>query len=88
MRTIWITLYVNAENLTYFDSFGVGRIPKEIRKIIGNKNIATNIYWIQASDPIMCGYFCIGFIDFMLKGKSLLSINIYFLQMIIKRKIK
>ena len=44
MRTIWITLYVNAENLTYFDSFGVGRIPKEIRKIIGNKNIATNIY--------------------------------------------
>ena len=33
----------------------------------------TNIYRIQAYDSIMCGYFCIGFIDFMLKGKSLLD---------------
>ena len=28
---------------------------------------------MQAYDLIMCGYFCIGFIDFMLKGKSLLE---------------
>ena len=47
-------------------------IPKEIKKFIRNKNI-TNIYRIQASDSIMCRYFCIGFIDFMLKGKSLLE---------------
>ena len=33
----------------------------------------TNDYIIQAYDSIMCGYFCIGFIDFMLKGKSLLE---------------
>ena len=26
---------------------------------------------IQAYDPMMCGYFCIGFIDFMLAGKKL-----------------
>ena len=39
----------------------------------GNKNIITNVYKIQANDLIMCGYFCIGFIDFMLKGKSLLD---------------
>ena len=32
--THWITLYVNAENLTYFDSFGFEHIPKEFRKII------------------------------------------------------
>ena len=31
----------------------------------------TNIYRIQAYDSTMCEYFCIGFIDFMLKGKSL-----------------
>ena len=37
------------------------------------KNIATNICRIQAYDSIMCRYFCIGFIDFMLKGKSLLE---------------
>ena len=48
-------------------------IPKEIKKIIGNKNIITNIYRIQAYDLIMCGYFCTGFVDFMLKGKSLLN---------------
>ena len=70
--THWIALYVNAKNVTYFDSFGVEHIPKEIRKFIGNKNI-TNIYRIQAYDSIMCGYICIGFIDFMLKGKSLLE---------------
>ena len=50
---------MNSDNVTYFDSFGVERIPKEIRKFIKNKNI----YRIQAYHSIMCGYFCIGFID-------------------------
>ena len=59
--------------LTYFDSFGVEHIPKQIKKFIGNKNITTNIYRIQAYGLIMCGYFCNEFIDFMLKGKSLLD---------------
>ena len=36
-----------------------------------NKNIIANIFRIQAYDSIMCGYFCIGFIDFMLAGKKL-----------------
>ena len=40
-------------------------------KFIGNKNIRTNIFRIQAYDSIMCGYFCIGFIDFMLAEKTL-----------------
>ena len=71
--THWITLYLNAENVTYFDSFGVAHVPKEIRKLIGNKNIITNIYRIQAYDSIMCRYFCMGCFDFMLKGKSLLE---------------
>ena len=66
-------MYVNAKNVTYFDSFGVEQIPKEIRKFIRNKNVITNIYKIQAYDSIICGYFCIGVIDFILKGKSLLE---------------
>ena len=67
-------MYVNDNNTTYFDSFGVEYIPKEIRKFIGNKNIITNIYRIQAYDSIMSGYFCIGFIDLLiLKGKILLE---------------
>ena len=69
--THWIALYVNNKTVTYFDSFGVEGIPKEITKFIARKKIITNIYRIQAYDSIMCGYFCIGFISFMFNGKSL-----------------
>ena len=64
---------MNGNNIIYFDSFEVEHIRKEIKKFIGKKNIKTNIYRVQAYDPIMCGYFCIRFIGFMLKGKSLLD---------------
>ena len=66
-------MYADSNNATYFDSFGVEYNTEEIKNFIGNKNIPTNIYIIQAYDSIMCGYFCIGFIDFMLKGKSLIE---------------
>ena len=52
--------------IIYFDSSGVEHIPKKITKFIGNKNIITNIYRIQANYS-MCGYFCIGFIGFYVK---------------------
>ena len=73
VATHWIALYVNDNNVTYFDSFGVEHIPKEIKKFIRNKSIITNIYRVQSYHSIICGYFFIGFIDFMLKGKSLLG---------------
>ena len=69
--THWIALYVKNNDITYFDSFGVEHIPKEIIKFIGRKNIIENIFRIQACDSIMCRYFCTGFINFMLKGKTL-----------------
>ena len=37
------------------------------------KNMITSIYRVQEYNMIMCRYFCIGFIDFMLKDKSLLD---------------
>ena len=58
-------------DVTYFDSFGVEHIPKEIKTFVNNKNIKTNILRIQAYDSIMCGLFCIGLIDFMLAEKIL-----------------
>ena len=58
-------------DVSYYDYFGVEHIPKEIRTFISNKNIKTNIFRIQAYDSIMCGYFCIGFINFVLAGKTL-----------------
>ena len=64
---------MTAENVTYFGSFRVEHIPYEITKFIGYKNIKTNIYRIQPYKSIMCEYFCIGFIGFMLKDKGLLE---------------
>ena len=60
-------------------SFGVEHIPKEIKTFINrtsfsvshNESITTNIFRVQAYDLVMCGYFCIGFFDFMLAGKTL-----------------
>ena len=64
-------MYVQNSDFTYFDYFRVEHIPEEIKKFIGNKNIKTNIFRIQAFDSIMRAYFCIGFIDIMLAGKTL-----------------
>ena len=70
--THWVSLWVNDNNnVTYFDNFGVEHIPKEIKAFIGIKNIKTNIFRNQAYDSIMSGYFCIGFINYMLNGKTL-----------------
>ena len=71
--THWIALFCNKNRIVYFDSFGVEHIPKEIKKFIGNKNIKANIYRIQSNNSIMCGYFCIEFIDFMLAEKTLID---------------
>ena len=60
------------KDVTYFDSFGVKYIPKEIKEFIDRSlSITTNIFRIQAYDSVMCRYFCIGFIDFMLARKTL-----------------
>ena len=78
-----ITLYVNGNNgsasydAIYFESFGVQHIPKQSKKFIRNKNI-TNIYKVEAYYSIMCEYFCIGFIDFMVKSKILLDYTFFF----------
>ena len=61
-------LGIISPNLT---SFEVEHIAKEIKTFISNKNIKINIFRIQSHDSMMCGYFCIGFIDFMLAGKTL-----------------
>ena len=84
--THWIALYVNNRTITYFDSFGVEHIPREIMKFIARKKIITNIYRIQAYDSIMRGYFCIGFINFMFNCKSLIDYTNLFLPNNLKKK--
>ena len=68
--THWVALWVNNNNVTYFDSFGVEHIPKEIIKFIENRNIRTNIFRIQAYDSIMCGYFWIHLLILCLKVRT------------------
>ena len=70
--THWIALFCNRSEIVYFDSFGVEHVPEEIKEFIGNKNIkVVKRFNKQSNDLILCGYFCIGFIDFMLAGKKL-----------------
>ena len=71
--THWIALFVKPKYTVYFDSFDVADIPKEIKKFIGNKDITANIFRLQAYDSIMSGYFCIKFINYMFKGKTLIE---------------
>ena len=84
--THWIALFYNRNEIVYFDSFGVEHVPEEIKEFIDgpsssalqNKNIKDNIFLVQENDSIMCGYFCIGFIDFMLAGQKLTDYTIFF----------
>ena len=66
-----IALFCRKNEIVYFGSFGFEHVPEEIKEFIGNKNMKANTFRIQASNSIMCGYLCIGFIDFMLAGKKL-----------------
>ena len=69
--THWIALFCKKNEIVYFVSFGVEHIPEEIKEFIGNRNIKANIFRVQANNSVMCGYFCIGFIDFVLADKKL-----------------
>ena len=79
--THMVSAFVKPKYTVYYDSFGVEHIPKEINKFINNdttkssslERIKSNIFRIQAYGSIMCGYFCIEFINYMLKGKTLLD---------------
>ena len=72
----WISLYVNGAKITYFESFGVTHILKEIETFIGNKLIKTNVY---IGYKQMIGYFCIGFTNFMIKEKIFIDYaNLFF----------
>ena len=76
--TLWIALYYTEIDVIYFDSFEVEHVPEELEKFIRHKNIKINIFRVQSNNSIMCGYFCIGFIDFMLAGKALINFTSLF----------
>ena len=58
---------MNNNDVTYFDSFGVEHILKEIKKFVKNNTIKTNIFRIQAYDSVMCEYFVLDLLILCLK---------------------
>ena len=74
----WIALYAKNNEVICFDSFGVEHVPKEIKKCVGHKNAKTNIFRMHADNSVVCGYFCIGFIDFMFAVRSLIDFTSLF----------
>ena len=82
----WISLFCNRNEIVYSDSFGIEHVAKEINEFIGNKNIKANIFRVQTNHSVMCGYFFIRFIDFMLAGKKLI-IQTCFLHIILRKTI-
>ena len=86
--THWVVLFCTKIEVIYFDSFGVGHVPKEIEKFIGYKNIKTNIFRVQLNNSIMCVFFCTGFIDFMFAGKSLIDYDETCFVLLILKKMK
>ena len=81
--THWIALFCNRSEVVYFNSFGVEYVPAEIKEFTRNKNIKAKVFRVQANNSVMCGYFFIGFIDFMLTGKNRLILLVFFLLMIL-----
>ena len=67
--THWIALFWNRNEIVYFHSFDVEHVPEEIKEFVANKNIIANIFRVHVNNSVMLGYFCIGFIDFMLADK-------------------
>ena len=65
----WVALYPLNNNATYFDSFGVEDIPKEIKKFINKSAIITNIFRIQAYDSVMYSVFLLDLLFLCLKAR-------------------
>ena len=71
--THWVSLFIDRNTALYFHSFGIEYILQEVLNKIRNKSITHNIFRIQDNESIMCGFYCIVFIEYMLVGKTLLD---------------
>ena len=57
----------------YVDSFGIEYIPQEVLNKIKDKSVTHNIFRIQDNESIMCGFYYIAFIEYMLSRKTFLD---------------
>ena len=71
--THWVSLFIDRNTAVCFDSFGIEYIPQEVLNKVRDKSITLNIFRIQDNESIICGFYCIALIEYMLAGKSLLD---------------
>ena len=69
----WVSLFIDKNIVMYFDSFGIEYIPQEVLNKIRDKSVTDNIFRVQDNECIICGFYCIAFIEYMLAGKTLLD---------------
>ena len=77
-RTHWVSLFIDKHLAVYFNSFGIEYIPQKVLNRIKGKSITHNIFRRQINESIMCRFFCIAFIEYMLAGKTLLDYTYLF----------
>ena len=68
-----MSLFIDINTALYFDSFVNEYILQEILKKITHKSITHNIFRIQDNESIMCGFYDIAFIEYVLSVKTLLD---------------
>ena len=64
----WFSLFIDGNTAVYTDSFGIEYISQEILKKLKDKSITHNILRIQDDNSIMCGFYCIVFIEYIFAG--------------------
>ena len=75
-KTHWVSLFINKNITVYFDSFGIEYIPQEVLNEIRDKSITHNMVRIQDDKSIMCRFYWIAFIEYMLARKYIFE-NIF-----------
>ena len=84
----WVLLFIDGNTAVYFDDFGMEYISQEILYKIWDKSITHNIFRMQDNKSVMCGFYCIAFIECMLAGKTLLDYTNLFFQNVYKKNEK
>ena len=62
-----VSLFIDKNITVYFDSIGIEYISQEVLLKIKDKSITHNIFKIQSDDSIMCRFYWIAFIEYMIK---------------------
>ena len=62
-------MFIDRNTAVCFDSFGIEYITQEVLNKIREKSITHNIFRIQDNDSVICGFYCIAFVEYIFAGK-------------------